>query len=873
MNMTDLQVMHLENPIGIQMDKPLFSWISKQPFDSYQIEISLTADFTKLVYTADGLSEHDRLAWEANFTPSPKTRYYWRVSGILENKIAVQSEVSFFETALMAQELRGDYITAPFSQKIHPLFYKQIQVDGKLEKARAYFTALGVYELWINGQKVSNEVLAPFYNDYRYWLQLQTYDIKDHLVEGANTICLMLGNGWYKGRFGFEHGLDELMGDHFSTIGDIDLYYADGRVEHVVTDESWLALKSPVVDSNIYDGEIFDDRLQDINFATNDADLSSANAAVKYDYDKSLITDRKSPPLIVKETIAVKEVIHTPAGETVLDFGQVLTGYVSFKHDLKEGQKISLYHGELLQHDNFYRDNLRTAKAEYHFTSSGRPGITRPYFTFYGFRFVKVEGLETLDPNDFIANVIYSDLEQTGTLETGHSKVNLLISNAFWGQKGNFLDVPTDCPQRDERMGWTGDAQVFARTASFNMDTRAFFHKYLHDMLLEQRELDGAVPHVVPDFMSAVYNKIGDTESKPNASAAWADAATIIPWTLYSQYGDKYTLAKHYENMKLWVDYMVHIDETYCEGKRLQQHGFHYADWLALDNPDNLKDPPANSPFGGTDPYYVASSYYYYSTTLLAKAAATLAKADDAVRYKKLAREIRAAVRKEYFTEDLVPKIKTQTAHVLALWFGLVDRDECSAVVEGLKELLADRDGHLSTGFVGTAYLSMTLSEFGLHEEAVSLLLKETYPGWLYSVNLGATTIWERWNSVLENGLMSDTGMNSLNHYAYGAILEWMYRYLGGLNPVEQAPGYQEAIVKPMPDQRLGHFKMSYKSAFGVYESNWHYKDDTLVYEITIPVGARARFEGKLPSTYTHNGVISHEKTPILKAGKHTIRC
>lgn len=872
MFISDLQTAHLSNPVGYQLKPLSFSWVSQQKARGYRVLLASDPNLEHVIYDSGMRADIKPHAFSPEWTPEPKTRYYWQVlTEDLQNTVH-RSEIAYFETGLMGLPFQGQWITAPFSQKRHPYFHKNFTVDREIEEARLYVTGLGLYEVEINGEKVGDEYLSPYFNDYNEWIQVSTYDVTEYLQEGENAIGSLLGNGWYKGRFSFVADKGELMGDHFSLLLDLEIRYTDGSQETIKTDESWLALPSLVLESSIYDGEHVDANLDIKGRSTTAADLSDASLAVSYDYSYDRLEDRLSPPLIVMEEIREPKLIRTPAGEDVLDFGQVLTGWLRFCVREPQGSRVYLQFGELLQEDNFYRDNLRSAKAEYSYISDGEERVVRPYFTFYGFRYVKVTGVSEIRPEDFVAEVVYSELRQTGSIETGHEKVNKLFSNALWGQKGNFLDVPTDCPQRDERMGWTGDAQVFARTASFNMDTAAFFNKYLHDMLKEQRVRGGAVPHVVPDFIRVAAPE-GIAFGDSSASAAWADAATVIPWVLYTQYGDKELLRGHYENMRFWVDYIKGVDDQECGGKRLWKHGFHFGDWLALDNPDNLRDPEHNSSFGGTDPHYISSAYYFYSTMLTAKAAKALGYTEDAAAYETLAEEIRAAFVREYFETDGRCKIQTQTAQILALHFGILAPEEKAPVIADLKRLLDENNGHLATGFVGTAYLCPTLSDHGLHDYAVNLLLNEAYPGWLYAINMGATTVWERWNSVREDGLVSDTGMNSMNHYAYGVIVEWMYRYLGGINPLEDQPGFRAARIAPMPDKRLGHFTMSYRSAYGLYKSAWRYEEDGILYTITIPAMAEASVQIANEGSYTLNGVLQEGAINLdLAAGTYEIK-
>lgn len=869
----DLRTNAIVNPLGYRMEKPRFTWLHSHPeakgITSSRLRVSLNEDLSDPLCDTGDREDLPQNGFEPDLELKPRTRYYWNVETVYDNGDRAASDTVYFETAKREEVWEGRWITAPFDKDVHPYFHRNFEVDADLVKARVYVTALGIYELEINGEKVGDEYLAPFYNDYRFANQYQTYDITDYLTEGTNAAGAMLGNGWYKGRFGFGDESKELYGDTLALLAELELTYADGRVERIITDESWQALPGPVQSGNIYDGEVIDYRKDIPGRSTPEADLSGAEDAVQYLYSYLRVKERLSPPVRAIET-RTPELIQTPAGETVLDFGQVMTGWVSFEADLPAGKIVRLQHGEILQQGNFFNENLRSALGEYVYISDGEKRTVRPFFTFYGFRYVKVEGIEDVNPELFTGLVIHSDLPETGSIETSHPLVNRLIQNARWGQKGNFLDVPTDCPQRDERMGWTGDAQVFAGTAAFNMHVPAFYKKYLHDMLHSQRGLQGAVPYVVPDALELLVARDAYHSQQWSGSCAWGDAATVIPWTLYLHYGDEYALAEQYENMKLWVGYIESRDKV-AGGKKLWTTGFHYADWLALDNPDK------NSSFGGTDPYYVASAYYHYSASLTAKAAKVLGKEEDHAYYSRLAEDVKSAMQSEYFDEEGRCKIRTQTAQVLAIWFDLAEGEALELVAADLKELLAANDGHLQTGFVGTAYLCLALSKVGLNEEAYSLLLNEDCPGWLYEVRMGATTVWERWNSVLENGELSDTTMNSLNHYAYGAVVEWIYRVVCGINPSEEGAGFKHAVLKPVPDRRLQYAHAEYRSAHGLYRCGWFYDDEKLIYEITVPVGGSAEFNADITGKFHVNTtLVEHiEGSPglVLEPGDYRIEC
>ncbi len=932
MKVTGLRTNHFENPIGYVLSPLCFSWKVEEAKGKKtalaQVKIAADAQMKEILWDSTLRADLDSAGFLPDFVPAERTGYYWHV--VVRDDAGEQavSETAYFETP--PASLRGKWITAPFDKKVHGIYRKtwEIPAEGrKVKSARLYITGLGLYEAYINGKKAGEEYLAPFYNDYNNWIQFQTYDVTELLHAGKNELGVMLGNGWYKGRFGFVPDLDRVYGDTQALLCELAITWEDGEQTCIVSDESFTCHPSPILESSIYDGETYDAnqaaagfcQLPSVKEASDDVapagsasygEKASGSAspdneplaggqeetagwvqAIPADASIQEFTNKLSPryslPLTAHEALKPAQVIHTPAGETVLDFGQELTGAFTFCCHEPKGAKVRLQFGEILQKDVFYNENLRTAKQEYTYISDGVARRVRPYFTFYGYRYMKVEGITDLEQADFRAVVLHSSMERTGNIETSDARVNRLFLNALWGQKGNFVDVPTDCPQRDERMGWTGDAQVFAATASFNMYTPAFYAKFLYDMLLEQRDLDGAVPHVVPDILDQINVVLSDparaaelgisakqedngsgiahgekseeteagedaekaaeteaeteetTEKAPEKAAgscAWGDAATVIPWTTYVFYGDKSLLEKEYPNMKLWIDYIYRIDEEKCGGSRLWQYGFHFADWLALDN--FHKD----SCLGGTDPYFIASAYYLYSAELTAKAAAVLGKKEDADFYGRLAEEARGAMRKEYFTQTGRIAIDTQTAMVVALKFDIVPPEAKERLIEALKKKLEEENIHLTTGFVGTPYLCPVLTENGLASYAYTLLFNEDFPGWLYEVKMGATTIWERWNSVLPDGSISGTGMNSLNHYAYGSIVEWMYRYMCGINPSETEAGFKHFTVKPYPDVRLGYAKASYQSIYGLIESGWEKTDEGWRFALTVPFDTTATF-------------------------------
>jgi alpha-L-rhamnosidase len=823
MKITRLKTNRITNPLGFSLGRPRISYVVTDTDAKKQlaarVEVALDESFETIVFDSGKREDVDPLAFELPIEPQPRTRYYWRVEAWADNGEHVLSETAWFETAKMDEPWSGKWIVPELGKDVHPVIGRTVALEGEIVSARAYVCGLGLYEMEINGVKVGDEYLTPHFNAYQKWLQYQTYDVTALLRQGRNEVSVCLGNGLYKGRFGFDGYSAELYGSEFALLCEIVVTYADGSTDVIASDLDWMASKSKVQDGNLYDGEVYDATFESSEtFAVREGDLG---------YER--LTARMSLPVVVKQELKPIEVIHTPAGETVLDMGQNMVGWVRFRTIAPKGAVIKLSHGEVLQEGNFYRENLRTAKAEYVYTADGTETIVRPYFTFYGFRYVKVEGWPgELNPDDFTACVLYSDLEQTGHFESSNELVNRLFLNALWGQRGNFLDVPTDCPQRDERMGWTGDAQVFSGTACYNMDAYAFFGKYGYDMSREQADRGGMVPMVVP-----AANVQG------GGSSAWADAATVIPWNVYLHSGDKAILEQQFESMKGWVDYIVRADEG-SGGRRLWTVGFHFGDWLALDgsNPD--------SPMGGTDTDFIASAYYRYSAGLVAKAAKALGKEEEAAYYGRISEEVKQAIEDEFFSKTGRLALDTQTAYAVALFMDLVPETYKKRIVEALRKRLKIDRNHLRTGFVGTPYMNQVLSENGSNDLAYTLLLNDDYPSWLYAVKLGATTIWERWNSILPDGKISGTGMNSLNHYAYGAIAEWMYRSIAGIQPLEEAPGFRKARLAPQPDFRLQWAKASLESAAGLYRSEWSFDGDgRLTIRFSIPFHATA--EVRLP--------------------------
>ena len=833
MRVYDAKVNHMTNPMGFFMDGVSFSWKVDEARGKAQkaarVRVAADEKMQEILFDSGMDEQADSLAYPVELALEPRTRYFWQVTVLSDAEEEADSEVQWFETSKMSEEWTGKWLTCDSTEKRHPIFSKEIAPAKEMAKARLYVTGLGLYEAYIDGKKVGDEYLTPYSNNYNRWVQYQTYDITDQIA-GGGKLSILLGNGWYKGRFGFSAFEDKgYYGNEWKVIADVVLTYTDGTEEVIGTDESWTVTRSRIMFSNLYDGEQVDATAPEL----------PAEEPTVCDAPKGRLEARRSLPVVAHEHIKPVELIHTPAGEQVFDMGQNFAGIFTFRVKEPAGTKIHIQTGEVLQKGNFYNENLRSAKSEYIYISDGNETVIRPHFTYYGYRYVKVEGVSDLKIEDFTGLALYSDIEMGGDVETGHDLVNQLVSNVRWGMKGNFIDVPTDCPQRDERMGWTGDTQVFSPAATFLADTYAFYSKYLHDMYTEQMDLDGMVPDVVPS--AGVHS----------TACVWGDSSCIIPWNMYQFYGDKKILEDQYDSMRNWVDYISRVDGD--------NHGwrsvFHYGDWLALDNPSGKTD----EVMGGTDEGYIANVYYAASAGIVAKAARVLGYEADAKTYQALCDEQFEEVKKEYFSQTGRCCIKTQTALILALKYHLSENEELTK--KTLRLLFQISGDKLKTGFTGMPLMCPVLSENGMNDLAYTLLLNEDYPGWLHEVKLGATTVWERWNSLDENGDISSTGMNSLNHYAYGSILEWVFRYVTGFRVSEEHPGSRHLLIAPTLNWKLKRAKGSYHSAAGTYETSWELADPSHVtVKVTVPFGCTAEIVLPLVSQET----LADQSNPLF---------
>lgn len=671
---------------------------------------------------------------------------------------------------------------------------------GKIKKATLKITSLGCYYATINGKRVGDFILAPGCTSVKR-VQMQTYDVTE-LLDLSNTITVTVAQDWFKGRINWKNS-SERPNWYQALICELELINENGVKEYIYSDKSWLASLSKVTLADIYDGEHYDALFNE-----------EYVPCAELDYPREMIVNQQGEKIVENEILSSHRIFTTPKGETVIDFNQNLTGYFEFKVNAHAGEKVSFSFAEVLDSEgNFYKENYRSAKSEFEYICHEGENVYKPILTFYGFRYIRVNSFPSDVTRDSVkAIALHSDIKRTGYLNSSSPLLNKLFSNIIWGQKGNFLDIPTDCPQRDERMGWTGDAQVFVKTATYNFDVERFFEKWLRDMKLDQHD-DGSIPHVIPQYWA--YNK---------SSAAWGDAVTVCPYQLYLTYGNVRILKEMYPCMCKYLSFMGKTSTK----KYLWTGGDqHFGDWLGL-------DAPAGSYKGSSCDDFIASVFYYYSTILTAKTGKILGKNVD--KYEKLASNILKTIRKTF------KEYKTQTEHVLALYFGITE--DPKGVAKKLAQMIKDNGTRLQTGFVGTPYLLHALSQNGYTELAYDLLLQESFPSWLYSVKQGATTIWEHWDGVNDKGEFWSKDMNSFNHYAYGSVADWVYGVACGIKTVEEKPGFEGIVIAPNPTKRLEHLSAKIETRQGLVSSAWYKEGNGFRYEITTPVKATVIIDG-----------------------------
>lgn len=850
-----------ENPIGVTQ-VPQFGWVLESDKRSviqasYELQISADAEFKNVLFDSGEInSDESAHVFAEGFQIKSAEKYFVRAKVTdVDGECSGWSKTGYFVTALLSEEeWKAEFVSAETKENAGEskgtYVRSSFRVKGNVKAAYAFTTALGLYKFYINGTKVGTDELTPGWTSYLKHLTYQTYDITTMLKEGENGVGAMLGAGWYKGKMGFV-GNRNNYGEQTAFLGQIHIAYEDGTTDTIVTDSTWKGSDAPVVFSEIYDGEIYDARLEIEGWSEAGFDANGCSeAGFKADggtqagyhakrfwdvetvaFDKKVLEAQSFCKVTEVEPVTAKRIFQTPQGDTVIDFGQNMTGWIHVKVKGKAGDKVELNCFEVLDaKGNVYLDNLRGAKETLtYICKDDQETEYHPNFTFMGFQFAKIASYPgEAKIEDFTAYAVHSDMEQTGTFTCSNPEINQLQHNILWGLKGNFVDVPTDCPQRNERLGWTGDAQIFCRTASYLMNTYHFFAKWLKDVAADQTP-EGGVPHVVPDILSGKTDGDWLLEQGSHSAAAWADVAVINPWTMYLTYGDKKILEDQYSSMKAWIGFMEEHAKDYIWNYKLQ-----FGDWVALDAQEG-------SYFGATPNDLTCTAYFAYSTGLFVKIAKILGNCEDEKKYTALYEKIVDKFQRTFFDSEGIMTAQTQTAHIVALYFNLVPEAYREKTVEGLLRLLEKENGHLVTGFVGTPYFCHALSQNGHTKEAYELLLKDDFPSWLYQVKMGATTVWEHWDGMKPDGTMWSPDMNSFNHYAYGAIGEWLYRVAAGIEADEERSGYKFTTIYPRIGGGLDYVKANYKSVYGDVTSEWNVDGDEVTMKVCIPPNTQAK--------------------------------
>ncbi len=830
-----LKTENLTNPIGLDVLQPYFSWqlVSDQRNTMQSAyELRVGTEPATLV-KGEGIWKSGKINSDQSIhvpykgaALSSNKKYYWQVRVWDNNgKASAWSAVAFWQMGLLqATDWKAQWIEPGYKEDsvfAAPLMRKEFSNPKKIKVATAYITAHGLYEAQINGKRVGDAYLTPGWTSYNKRLQYQAYDVTNLLKSGANAIGVTLGDGWYRGNFSFDHRRN-VYGKDIAMLFQLEIVYADGTTATIVSDGSWKSSIGAIRSNGIYQGELIDARQEKNGWTTAGYDDKNWAGVKTNNSSKDILVATYNESVKKHESFTAGKLITTPKGEKVIDFGQNLVGWVQLKVKGRAGDTIKVSHAEVLdKKGNFYTDNLRGAKAQAVYILKGNgEEMFEPHFTFFGFRYIKVEGITgDLQPENFTAIALYSDMQQTGSFTSSDTLINQLQHNIEWGLRGNFLDVPTDCPQRDERMGWTGDAQAFFHTASFLRGAKNFYTKWMKDVALDQLP-SGSVPYVIP-------NILGDNAA---GSTGWADVCTIIPWEMYLVYGDKRILENQYSSMKAWVDYMQGQSSN-----NLWNKGFHFGDWLFYTMADDNDGKAAI-----TNKYLIAQCFYAYSTQLLINAAKELGKNDDVTNYTNLLKKIKEAFLKEYTTPNGATMSNTQTSYVLALQFDLFPEELRQQAADRLVANIKQYGNHLTTGFLGTPYLCHVLSRYGYSDVAYTLLLQKTYPSWLYPVTKGATTIWERWDGIRTNGDFQAVTMNSFNHYAYGAIGDWMYRVMVGLDTDKDAVGYRKIRIQPHVGGTFTHASATYETQYGKLSSGWKIQEGKLILHALVPANTTA---------------------------------
>jgi alpha-L-rhamnosidase len=837
---TALRFAHLTDALGIGAAQPRLSWITTTAAQGWrQAAYAVEAygdDEGHLLEQSARIASGDSVSVPWPFAPlAARERRVVRVRVWGEDGHAsAWSELTPVEAGLLRPgDWSAHFITPDWEEETtrpqpSPLLRHEFDLRPDIRQARLYITALGVYSAEINGVAVGDHVLAPGWTSYDHRLRYQTFDVTALLQTGRNALGATLGDGWYRGRLGYHGGRRNIYGDRLALLAQLEIEYADGTRASIGTDDNWRAATGPILASDIYDGERYDARLEQPGWSAPDFDDRSWGGVRVLARDLATLVAPAGPPVRRTELVAPVAITTSPSGRTLVDFGQNLVGRLRLTVQGAAGHTITLRHAEVLENGELSTRPLRFAAATDAYTLHGDGTETwEPLFTFHGFRYAEVTGWPgELSADAIRAVVCHSDLERTGWFHCSDPLVNRLHENVVWSMRGNFLDIPTDCPQRDERLGWTGDIQVFAPTACFLYDSAGFLQSWLADLAAEQMAAGGVVPFFVPSVM----------EGAASPAAAWGDAAVFVPWVLYQRYGDRAILADQFASMCAWVDVLAGI----AGPERLWEQGMQFGDWL------DPKAPPDKPGDARTAPYVVATAYFARSAELVAQAAVVLGRPEEAARYQALAGEVRDAFAHAYVTPAGRMVSDATTAYALALQFALLPGAEQRHYAGRRLAALVRGSGYrISTGFVGTPLVCDALCAAGETGAAYRLLMQRECPSWLYPVTMGATTIWERWDSMLPDGSINPGEMTSFNHYALGAVADWLHRTVAGLAPA--APGYRRIEIRPVLGGGLTAAAARHRTPYGLAASSWQIEAGHLTLDVEIPANTTAAIH--LPGT------------------------
>lgn len=822
--------------VGLWSRRPRLSWRTETETrdwyqSAYDIE-AVDAGTDAALWRSGPIQSRDAhlVAWGgADLTSRQRLRWRVHVDGV--DGSHATSEWSTLELGLLDPDDWAAVFVVPDSviagDSAQPVAYLRREFDApaSILRARLHLSALGVYEAEINGARVGDHLLAPGWTAYQHRVRVETFDVSDVLRAGApNAIGVVLADGWYGERYGFGGDRHRVYGNELAVLAQLEIVDRDGATHRVVSDASWRSSTGPIVSSGIYAGERYDARCELGDWSRPGFDDSVWLGVHEHTGERGVLVGRSGPPVRRIEEIAPVAIGMSPSGRTIVDFGQNLVGRVRIRVSGAAGTQVTLRHAEVLDDGELCTRILRHADATDRYTlRGGGPEEWEPRFTFHGFRYAEVDGWPRGEPHadDVTAVVCHSDMERIGWFECSDERVNQLHENIVWGMRGNFLDVPTDCPQRDERMGWTGDINVFAPTASFLYDVNGFLASWLADLAAEQ-SADGAVPFVVPDVLQR--------EGHRPAPAVWGDAAVVVPWVMFERFGDVGVLQQQYASMRAWLECVA----TRAGKERALNRGFQFGDWV---DPSAPPDQPAAA---RTDAYLVAQAAFCHSIDLVARTAAQLGNDADVRRYERLGAQARRAFAKEYVTPSGRLASDAQTAYAIAIAWGLVPAGAARAHAgERLAFLVFKEDFRIGSGFVGTPVICDALCETGHAGVAYSLLEQTECPSWLYPVTQGATTIWERWDSLRPDGSINPGEMTSFNHYALGAVGDWLHRTVAGLAPA--TPGYRTIEVRIAPGGSLRHATATHRTPQGLVASSWRLvASDELEVAVTVPPNTTA---------------------------------